>query len=71
MWAHYHAAFETLERAGHARRPFVPADCGHNGHIYYLLVPDAARRPELLAALNRTASTRSFTMFRYTVRRPA
>ncbi len=53
MWAHYHAAFETLERAGRARRPIVPADCGHNGHIYYLLVPDASRRPEVLAALNR------------------
>jgi dTDP-4-amino-4,6-dideoxygalactose transaminase len=29
----------------------VPADCTHNGHIYYILVPSAAQRDAALAAL--------------------
>ena len=26
------------------RRPIVPADCEHNAHMYYLLLPDLASR---------------------------
>lgn len=29
----------------------MPDDCTHNGHIYYLLLKDADRRGELIAAL--------------------
>lgn len=39
IWDRYHAAFEPLERAGLGRRPTVPADRTHNGHLYYLVLP--------------------------------
>jgi len=31
----------------------VPEDCQHNGHLYYVLVPDLAQRDETLAALKK------------------
>lgn len=53
LWRRYHDAFETLERAGYGRRPIVPPQAGHNGHIYHLLLADASRRSAMLAELNR------------------
>lgn len=53
LWRRYHGALEPLERAGLARRPVVHPENAHNGHIYHLLLADAARRPALLAELNR------------------
>jgi dTDP-4-amino-4,6-dideoxygalactose transaminase len=51
MWNEYHAGFETLERAGVARRPVVPAHCVHNGHLYYLLMQDVQSRDRLIREL--------------------
>ncbi len=50
-WDGYHAALEPLERAERLRRPVIPPECKHNGHIYHVLVPDAATRERALAAL--------------------
>lgn len=41
LWDAYHQALEPLERTGRVRRPGVPGDCRHNGHIYYLIFEDA------------------------------
>ena len=49
-WQRYHAGFADLEARG-VRRPMVPAHCEHNGHLYYLLLPDRGRRDALMAAL--------------------
>jgi dTDP-4-amino-4,6-dideoxygalactose transaminase len=52
IWHRYHAAFADLEaRDNGARRPVVPAHCEHNGHLYYLLLPDRARRDAMIGAL--------------------
>jgi dTDP-4-amino-4,6-dideoxygalactose transaminase len=51
IWQAYHAACEDLEAKGRCRRPTVPADCGHNAHIYYLLLPTAARRSDFIRHL--------------------
>jgi dTDP-4-amino-4,6-dideoxygalactose transaminase len=51
VWARYQAAFAPLEAAGLVRRPIVPDECTHNGHLYYLLLPSLDRRTALLAAL--------------------
>jgi dTDP-4-amino-4,6-dideoxygalactose transaminase len=53
IWRAYHAAFAELEREGLVRRPYVPAACEHNAHMYYLLMPTAESRAALLAALKR------------------
>jgi len=51
MWERYHGAFEPLERQGRIRRPVVPPGCTHNAHLYYLLLPDSARRDRFIARL--------------------
>ncbi len=51
LWQAYHDAFATLETRERARRPFIPEWCLHNAHMYYLLLPDLARRMEFIARL--------------------
>src|ERR1041385_1136649 len=51
LWANYHAAFAEAEATGLARRPTIPADCTHNAHIYYLLLPSAEQRTAFISAL--------------------
>jgi dTDP-4-amino-4,6-dideoxygalactose transaminase len=51
IWSRYHAGFEQLERDGLARRPVVPPECGHNGHLYYLLLADRRVRDAVIAGL--------------------
>lgn len=48
LWNRYHAAFALLEERGLLRRPIVPAECVHNGHIYYVLLPDLDARTHVL-----------------------
>ena len=52
LWERYHQAFLILEQTERARRPLVPENCSHNGHIYYLLLRDRARRDELISKLS-------------------
>jgi dTDP-4-amino-4,6-dideoxygalactose transaminase len=51
IWEEYHRRFAELEERGALRRPVVPAECGHNAHMYYLLLPDRARRDALIEHL--------------------
>jgi dTDP-4-amino-4,6-dideoxygalactose transaminase len=51
LWASYHQWLAAVERAGRVRRPIIPLDCGHNAHMYYLLLPDAASRSAFIARL--------------------
>lgn len=51
-WQKYHAAFEKFDLAGLVRRPIVPEWCDHNGHMYFLLLPNLERRTAFIASLN-------------------
>lgn len=48
IWNHYNSRFEELEALGKLRRPIVPEDCGHNAHMYYLLMSDLSHRSEFI-----------------------
>jgi dTDP-4-amino-4,6-dideoxygalactose transaminase len=50
-WNRYHAAFAGIEREGLVRRPVMPAECVHNAHMYYLLLPDLRARTEFMSRL--------------------
>jgi dTDP-4-amino-4,6-dideoxygalactose transaminase len=53
-WNFYHSAFADLEALDiGVRRPIVPPHCEHNGHLYYLLLPDRGRRDALITALRK------------------
>lgn len=51
IWDRYHTWAEPHEAAGRLRRPFVPAECGHNAHMYYLLLPSLESRTRFIAAM--------------------
>jgi dTDP-4-amino-4,6-dideoxygalactose transaminase len=51
IWATYHEAFRGLDEAGVIRRPIIPAGCVHNGHMYYLLLPDVEGRTAFIERL--------------------
>src|SRR5688572_4057126 len=51
LWRRYHARLEPCERAGRIRRPVIPPGCEHNAHLYYVLLPDRARRDRLIERL--------------------
>ncbi|HVV68954.1 MAG TPA: dTDP-4-amino-4,6-dideoxygalactose transaminase [Gammaproteobacteria bacterium] len=44
LWDAYHASFAGAEAEKLLRRPVIPGNCQHNAHMYYLLLPDLARR---------------------------
>ncbi|MFB9265905.1 dTDP-4-amino-4,6-dideoxygalactose transaminase [Bradyrhizobium erythrophlei] len=51
LWQRYHTGLEALERRGLLRRPIVPADCRHNGHLYYVLLAPGTDRQMVLRKL--------------------
>lgn len=53
IWRRYHEMLAPLEQRGVLRRPVIPPDCQHNGHIYYVLLETAEQRAYALAELNR------------------
>ena len=59
-WQKYFDAFASLEAAGFAERPFIPAECSHNAHMFYLKVRDIAQRSELISYLKEQGVTAVF-----------
>lgn len=51
IWRRYHEMLAPLEQRGVLRRPIIPPDCQHNGHIYYILLETAEERRRVLAEL--------------------
>ena len=51
LWERYHSAFEPLAAAKIARRPVVPDDVTHNGHLYYLLLQNEDERNKYISAM--------------------
>jgi len=51
IWQHYHDGLAAVEQRGWIRRPIVPAHCGHNAHMYYVLLPSLAARQAVIARM--------------------
>lgn len=60
VWRDYHEAFAELEARGRLRRPIVPADVEHNGHLYYLLLRDVADRDDLIERMRQRGIAAAF-----------
>ncbi len=61
-WQRYHELMEPLEQQGLLRRPIVPADCQHNAHMYYVLLPPEIDRQKVLSELKENDI---FSVFHY------
>lgn len=51
IWRRYYDALGGLERNSRFRRPFVPADCRGNAHLFYVLLAHADERASVLESL--------------------
>jgi len=54
IWSAYSAALTKVETSGGVRLPIVPADCTHNAHMFYLLLPDIESRTQFIAELKQS-----------------
>lgn len=51
LWQYYHRELIELELLGLLRRPVVPVECEHNGHLYYIRLPSGVDRNLVLEGL--------------------
>ena len=51
IWNAYHKGLEWMEDAGKLRRPIIPPNCGHNAHMYYILLKNLDERTNLIQFL--------------------
>ncbi|QJR81842.1 dTDP-4-amino-4,6-dideoxygalactose transaminase [Alteromonas pelagimontana] len=52
-WRRYHSLLAPFEEKGLLRRPIIPEYCGHNGHIYYVLLPNNVNRDLVIEQLKK------------------
>ncbi|NJD25024.1 MAG: dTDP-4-amino-4,6-dideoxygalactose transaminase [Betaproteobacteria bacterium] len=52
-WQRYHELLEPLEAKGALRRPIVPDELQHNGHMYYVLIAPEFDRQRVLDEFKR------------------
>ena len=52
-WRRYHDMLAPLEQQGLLRRPTVPPDCQHNGHLYYVVLAPEIDRQKVLDAFRQ------------------
>ena len=50
-WQRYYDAFTELAKAGKVELPFIPEDCTHNAHMFYLKCKDLEERTALIRFL--------------------
>jgi dTDP-4-amino-4,6-dideoxygalactose transaminase len=60
IWQRYHALLAPLEDAGWLRRQIVPAECRHNGHIYFVLLRAGIDRNAVLRAMREQGVVATF-----------
>ena len=51
VWKKYDDSFKEIAKAGKVVLPFVPAECVHNAHMYYLITKNFSERTELIKFL--------------------
>lgn len=51
LWQNYYDALAPLAKTGRISLPVIPADCGHNAHMFYIKLRDEADRGKLISWL--------------------
>jgi dTDP-4-amino-4,6-dideoxygalactose transaminase len=52
-WNFYHQLLNEAEAKGFLQRPSIPSNCQHNGHLYYVLLPESVSREDIIEDLKR------------------
>ena len=53
IWNNYHKILKNLESDEKLRRPVVPSECGHNAHMYYVLLRSIEQRIHIIQELQK------------------
>ncbi len=48
LWNSYHENLESFEKKGYLKRPTIPPECSHNGHIFYVILEKEETRDRVL-----------------------
>ncbi len=51
LWELYYDGLKELEREGKIELPYIPKECSHNGHMFYIKAKDLEERTELIQYL--------------------
>lgn len=51
VWNKYHEFLKVYEEQGKVIRPYIPEYCQHNAHMYYMILPTAEERDEMIQYL--------------------
>jgi dTDP-4-amino-4,6-dideoxygalactose transaminase len=51
VWRRYYDALQPLAQQADISLPYVPADCQHAAHLFYILLPDQEHRDKLMRFL--------------------
>jgi dTDP-4-amino-4,6-dideoxygalactose transaminase len=54
-WDKYYKGFEELENKGFVTRPFIPEECKHNAHMFYLKAESLETRTKLISFLKENS----------------
>jgi len=52
-WNQYYKKLEKLENINAIERPYIPDNCNHNAHMFYIKCKDIEERTRLIAALKK------------------
>ena len=53
IWNFFYKETKIFEERGLLRRPFIPAECGHNAHIFYLVLNEHLERDLVLEEMKK------------------
>ena len=53
LWNTYYEGLKALQELGKISLPFIPAECTHNGHMFYIKARDLKERESLIKYLGR------------------
>lgn len=53
IWNKYNQFFEKFEQKGFIKRPYIPMNCTHNAHMYYVLFNDLENRTNFIEYLKQ------------------
>lgn len=51
IWDHYYKKLDNLEKQGLIKRPTIPSNTDHNGHLFYILCENSKIRSQLIEYL--------------------
>jgi dTDP-4-amino-4,6-dideoxygalactose transaminase len=60
LWSRYNLLLGPIANAEKIRLPFVPEECDHNAHIYYILAHSRSGRDALMKTLNASGIGATF-----------